>query len=85
MTGRPPSRGIRLIFQPGWGAPEGKGLLGEDARVRTLRKVLVSYPDVRHVLPDRISLDAVVEPRVLESLSRFLERQQWLVRSVEVR
>lgn len=79
------SRSIRVIFQPGWGAPEGKGLLGEGERIRTLRKVLVSYPEVRHILPDRISLDAAAEPRLLESVARFLQRQEWLVQSVEVR
>lgn len=72
------------MFQPGWEAPQGKGLLGEDRRVRTLRKVLVSYPEVRHILPDRISLDAGADPRLLETLARFLGRQHWLVKAVEV-
>ena len=85
MTAGPPPRGIRVIFQAGWEGPDGKGLLGGDARVRTLRRLLVSYPDVRHILPDRISLEAEVEPRVLETVARFLERQHWLVKSVEVR
>ena len=79
------ARSIRVIFQPGWGAPEGRGLLGEQERIRTLRKVLVSYPEVRHILPDRISLDAAAETRVLETVARFLQRQEWLVQSVEVR
>lgn len=78
-------RGIRVTLEPAWGGPEGKGLLAEDPRVRTLLKVLVSYPEVRHILPDRISLDAETEPRLLETVARFLERQQWLVQSVEVR
>lgn len=78
-------RAIWVVFQPGWGAPEGKGLLGGDARLRTIRKVLVSYPEVRHIRPDRISLDAQAEPRLLESVARFVARQQWLVTSVEVR
>jgi len=42
----------------------------------------VSYPEVRHIVPDRISLDATAEPRTLETLVRFLERQTWLVKSV---
>ena len=79
------ARSIRVIFQPGWGAPEGKGLLGEQERIRTLRKVLVSYREVRHILPDRISLDAAAEPRLLETVARFLQRQEWLIQSVEVR
>lgn len=79
------ARSITIVFQPGWGAPEGKGLLGEQERIRTLRKVLVSYPEVRHIRPDRISLDAAVQPRLLETVARFLQRQDWLVQSVEVR
>lgn len=85
MTDVGPSRQIRVSFQPGWGIPEGKGLLAEDIRVRTLRKVLVSYPEVRHILPDRISLDATAGSHLLETVSRFLQRQAWLVKSVEVR
>lgn len=46
--------------------------------------MLVSYPDVRYVLPDRVSLDAAADARVLDSVARFLERQQWLVSSVVV-
>lgn len=79
------SRGILVSFQPGWGAPEGKGLLGDDRRVRTLRRVLISYPEVRHILPNRISMDLAADPHLLETMARFLERQRWLVRTVEVR
>jgi len=39
----------------------------------------VTYPEVRHILPDRISLEATTDPRTLETVSRFLQRQQWLV------
>ena len=52
--------------------------------MRTLRKVLVTYPDVRHILPDRISLDASVESAVIDTLKHFLERQQWIVKAVTV-
>jgi len=52
--------------------------------VRTLRRVLISYPDVRYILPDRISLEATADPRTLEAVARFLERQQWLVTAVAV-
>jgi hypothetical protein len=85
MTVPAPHRAISVTLQPGWGAPDGKGLLGEDRRTRTLRRVLVSYPEVRHIVPDRISLSAEVEPQLLEAVARFLGRQQWLVKSVEVR
>ena len=39
---------------------------------------------VRYILPDRISLDASADPRTLETMARFLERQSWLVRRVAV-
>ncbi len=44
--------------------------------------MLVTYPDVRHILPDRISLESTTDRRTLETVARFLERQQWLVKSV---
>lgn len=77
-------RGIRVRLQPGWAGPGERGFLGGDPRIRTLRKVLVTYPDVRHVLPDRVSFEGSADPRVLETVSRFLERLQWLVRDVEI-
>jgi hypothetical protein len=76
-------RSIRLAFRAEWGT-SGRGLLSSDPRIRTLRKVLVTYPDVRHILPDRISLDAATEQAVLDTVVRFLERQHWLVKSVRV-
>jgi hypothetical protein len=42
----------------------------------------VTYPDVRHILPDRISLDADTDLRTIETVVRFLQRQQWLISSV---
>jgi hypothetical protein len=77
-------RRIRVRFQPGRGAPSDKGLLDGDPRVRTLRRVLVTYPEVRHILPDRISFESTADPRLLETVARFLERQQWLVQGVDV-
>ena len=62
--------------------PGGRGLLDGDSRIRTLRRVLVTYPEVRHILPDRISLEAGTDPRTIETVSRFLQRQQWLVSAV---
>lgn len=70
------------MLQPGWGPGEGLGLLASDPRARTLRKVLVTYPAVRYVLPDRISLEASTDVRTLESMVTFLQRQHWLVKSV---
>jgi len=58
--------------------------LSSDHRVRTLRKVLVTYPDVRHILPDRISLEVSADASVVETIKHFLERQQWLIKSVSV-
>lgn len=79
------ARTIVVSFQSGWEGSEAKGLLGDDQRLKLLRKVLVSYPEVRHILPNRISLDPEVDLRFLEPLARFLERQQWLIKTVEMR
>jgi len=83
-----PARTLRIGLQTEWEphiAERGRqGLLSWDPRVRTLLRVLVSYPEVRYVLPDRISLDAAADPRTLETMARFLERQGWLVRRVAV-
>ena len=73
-----------MVLQSEWSRPERRGLLSADPRVRTLRKVLVTYPAVRYILPDRISLEATADPRTLEAVARFLERQQWLVTAVAV-
>ncbi len=85
---RPP-RDISLTFQaewdPGPGDPGRRGLLAADQRVRTLLRVLVSYREVRYVVPDRVSLDGAADGRLLETIARFLERQTWLVRTVAVR
>ena len=77
-------RAIRLVFQKDWAASESRGLLAPDPRVRTLCRVLVTYPEVRHIVPDRISLDAAASERTLETVVRFLERQHWLVKSIVV-
>ena len=78
-----PTRALRVIFRGDWGG-RGRGLLSADPRVRTLCKVLVSYPDVRHIRPDRVSLEPGADRRVVETVARFLERQQWLVKSVTI-
>lgn len=73
-----------MSFRGDWIKSESRGLLGSDPRLRTLRKVLVTYPDVRHILPDRISLESTADARILDTVARFLERQQWLVKSVVI-
>jgi hypothetical protein len=73
-----------VVLRSEWAAPGGQGLLGHDPRVRTLRRVLVTYPEVRYIVPDRISLDAEADARTLQAVTRFLERQQWLIESVAV-
>jgi hypothetical protein len=79
-------RELRLVFQDDWdpGADDlGRGgLLTPNPKVRTLLKVLVSYPEVQYILPDRIRLDGASDPRLLETVTRFLERQSWLLKSV---
>jgi len=42
----------------------------------------VTYPEVRHILPDRISLDPGTEPRTIDAVVRFLQRQHWLISAV---
>ena len=81
-TGSP--RSIQIHFHDAWEGPHGKGLLAPDPRVKTLRKVLVSYPEVRHILPDRISLESATDGRVMETVVGVLQRQHWLVKSVAV-
>jgi hypothetical protein len=75
-------RTIRVRFQRDWIAHERRGLLAPDPRVRTLCRVLVTYPDVRHIVTDRISLDGNVDSRTIDTVTRFLERQHWLVESL---
>jgi hypothetical protein len=75
-------RTIRVRFQKEWAAHERRGLLAPDPRVRTLCRVLVTYPEVRHIVPDRISLDGNADSRTVDTVTRFLERQHWLVDSL---
>ncbi|HYB41346.1 MAG TPA: hypothetical protein VEL75_06215 [Candidatus Methylomirabilis sp.] len=80
-------RNLRVAFQPGWDPGSGgphRGLFSPDPRVRTLLKVLVSYQEVRHVLPDQISLEPAASAPLVETIARFLGRQSWLVRRVDV-
>ncbi|HEY7521064.1 MAG TPA: hypothetical protein VIE36_22455 [Methylomirabilota bacterium] len=78
------ARAIRVQCRREFALPQGQGLLTQDPRARTLRKVLVSYPEVRHIRPDRISLDAGTDERTIDTVVKFLERQQWLVATVAV-
>jgi hypothetical protein len=84
----PAARTVEIGFQSDWdpdAADAGhRGLLAWDPRVRTLLRVLVSYSEVRYILADRISLEGSADPRLLETIARFLERQRWLVRRVKV-
>lgn len=81
-------RDLRIVFQPDWdpGTGDGgrRGLLASDRRVRALVRVVVSYPEVRYVLPDRVCLDPSADSRITDTLGRFLGRQAWLVKSVIV-
>ncbi len=84
----PTAQSLKVLFQPEWdpagGGAAPRGLFAADPRVRTLLRVLVSYPEVRYVLPDRISLDASASVLLLETIARFLDRQSWLVRRVNI-
>ena len=56
--------------------------MAPDPRARTLLRVLVSYPEVRYVLPDRVGLEPGTDARLIETLMRFLGRQEWLITCV---
>ena len=56
--------------------------MAPDPRARTLLRVLVSYPEVRYVLPDHIGLEPGTDARLIETLMRFLGRQEWLITRV---
>jgi hypothetical protein len=79
-------RYLKASFLPAWdpGAEDAgrRGFMAADPRARTLLRVLVSYPEVRYVLPDRIGLEASADARVIETLMRFLRRQEWLLSRV---
>ena len=79
-------RAISVTFETEWetGIAERRGFFAPDARVRTLLRVLLSYPEVRYVLPDRISLEPTAGPTLIETIARFLERQRWLVKRVAI-
>jgi hypothetical protein len=82
------ARAISVTFEPEWDA-EGpgigrRGFFAVDPRVRTLLRVLLSYSEVRHIVPDRISLDAGTGSALLEGIAHFLERQHWLVKRVVI-
>jgi hypothetical protein len=80
------TQSLQATFQPDWhpgpGDPGRRGFLSPDPRVRTLLRVLVSYPEVRYVLPDRVGLEAWADPRLIETLMRFLGRQEWFITRV---
>ncbi|HEV8226683.1 MAG TPA: hypothetical protein VGQ74_06750 [Methylomirabilota bacterium] len=79
---------LRAAFQPAWspgpGDPGRRGFFAPDPRARTLLRVLVSYPEVRFVLPDRVGLEAAADARLIDTLMRFVGRQSWLVTGVTV-
>ena len=86
MSAEDGARAISVTFEPGWDA-QGPGVghwgfVAADPRVRTLLRVLLSYGEVRHIVPDRISLDAGTGSALLDSIAHFLERQHWLVKRV---
>lgn len=86
MSVAAPARCLRAAFQSAWDPgvadPGRRGFLAPDPRARTLLRVLVSYPEVRYVLPDRVGLEAAADARLIETLMRFIGRQGWLVTAV---
>lgn len=89
MTETVPTRDLRPVFRPEWDPGQGdggrRGLLAADPRMRTLLRVLVSYDEVRYVVPERVSLDGASDPRRLDVLARFIERQSWFCTGVSLR
>lgn len=81
-------RSITVTFDAAWDAAgpgvTRRGFFADDPRARALLRVLLSYPEVRHIVPDRVSLDAGAGAALLESIAHFLERQQWLVKRVSI-
>ena len=81
-------RAISVTFEPEWDADTAHagrtGFFALDPRVRTLLRVLLSYPEVRYIVHDRISLDGGAGAPLLETLAHFLERQRWLVKRVDI-
>jgi hypothetical protein len=81
-------RWLKAAFQPAWDPgvedPGRRGFMADDPRARTLLRVLVSYPEVRYVLPDRVGLEPGADARLIETLMRFLGRQGWLITRVTV-
>ena len=85
MADAAPGPNLRASFRPEW-EPEGagRGFFAMDPRVRTLLRVLLSYPEVRYVVPDRVSLDPSTAPALMETIAHFLDRQSWLVKHVVI-
>ncbi|HEX9126908.1 MAG TPA: hypothetical protein VF948_10930 [Methylomirabilota bacterium] len=79
-------RFLMASFLPAWDPGAGdagrRGFMANDPRARTLLRVLVSCPEVRYVLPDRVGLEAGADARLIETLMRFLGRQDWLLTRV---
>src|SRR5262249_31113922 len=82
------TRSLRLAFEteaePDASGSGRRGLFAAGSHARTVLGGLLSYPEVRYIVPDRISLDVAAGPVLLETIARFLERQRWLVRRVVI-
>jgi hypothetical protein len=81
LTGSPGFRTIRISLRS---ACDRRGLLASEPRAQALRKALVAHPGVRHILPDRVSLDAAVESHVLNAIVRLVEQHRWLASSATI-
>jgi hypothetical protein len=81
LADSPGYRTIRISLRP---ECDRQGLLASEPRAQALRKALVAYPGVRHVLPNRVSLDAAVESHVLNAIVRLVEQHRWLASSATI-
>ena len=84
--GAPGDRALRVVFQPQWepepGGGTARGFFSRDPRARTLLRLLLSYPEVRYIVPDRVSLETGAGAALMETIARFVERQTWLVKRI---
>ena len=57
--------GLQADWDPHTAGPGHQGLLAWDQRVRTLLRVLVSYPEVRYILPFYFTLPHIDSQGIL--------------------
>lgn len=72
-------REIKIQFNTDWENKHKKGLLVNDQKTKTVIKVIISYPEIRHIVPSAIRFDSNVSEKTIETIANFLERQKWMI------